>query len=160
MCKTLDTTWLMKTLPLWLLTMALVCAKLVLLEMTLPEPFSPSIVGRPRHQGVMVGMGQKDSYVGRWGPEQERYSHPEIPHWTWNRHQLGRHGKGKILDKALGIRNNTPSLNCSFSLLYFSSTRFGIILSTTNFAWHQKSTQYFSQKLPSTQKPTERKWLR
>ena len=26
-------------------------------------PFS-SIVGRPRHQGVMVGMGQKDSYVG------------------------------------------------------------------------------------------------
>jgi hypothetical protein len=25
---------------------------------------SRSIVGRPRHQGVMVGMGQKDSYVG------------------------------------------------------------------------------------------------
>ena len=24
----------------------------------------PSIVGRPRHVGVMVGMGQKDSYVG------------------------------------------------------------------------------------------------
>jgi len=24
----------------------------------------PSIVGRPRHQGVMVGMGQKDCYVG------------------------------------------------------------------------------------------------
>ncbi|KAI3420205.1 Major actin [Globodera pallida] len=24
----------------------------------------PSIVGRPRHQGVMVSMGQKDSYVG------------------------------------------------------------------------------------------------
>src|SRR5260221_10290295 len=23
-----------------------------------------SIVGRPRHQGIMVGMGQKDSYVG------------------------------------------------------------------------------------------------
>jgi len=26
--------------------------------------FYSSIVGRPRHQGVMVGMGQKDSYVG------------------------------------------------------------------------------------------------
>lgn len=26
--------------------------------------FRRSIVGRPRHQGVMVGMGQKDSYVG------------------------------------------------------------------------------------------------
>jgi len=24
----------------------------------------PALVGRPRHQGVMVGMGQKDSYVG------------------------------------------------------------------------------------------------
>ncbi|ULT80762.1 hypothetical protein L3Y34_010963 [Caenorhabditis briggsae] len=29
-----------------------------------PSAVFPSIVGRPRHQGVMVGMGQKDSYVG------------------------------------------------------------------------------------------------
>ncbi|KAG9352129.1 hypothetical protein JZ751_020542 [Albula glossodonta] len=29
-----------------------------------PGAVFPSIVGRPRHQGVMVGMGQKDSYVG------------------------------------------------------------------------------------------------
>lgn len=29
-----------------------------------PTVVFPSIVGRPRHQGVMVGMGQKDSYVG------------------------------------------------------------------------------------------------
>jgi len=29
-----------------------------------PRSVFPSIVGRPRHQGVMVGMGQKDSYVG------------------------------------------------------------------------------------------------
>lgn len=29
-----------------------------------PRTIFPSIVGRPRHQGVMVGMGQKDSYVG------------------------------------------------------------------------------------------------
>uniref|UniRef100_A0A8C6N5T5 Actin n=1 Tax=Mus spicilegus TaxID=10103 RepID=A0A8C6N5T5_MUSSI len=29
-----------------------------------PRAEFPSIVGRPRHQGVMVGMGQKDSYVG------------------------------------------------------------------------------------------------
>ncbi|KAG5684496.1 hypothetical protein PVAND_013726 [Polypedilum vanderplanki] len=28
-----------------------------------PRAVFPSIVGRPRHQGVMVGMGQKDSYV-------------------------------------------------------------------------------------------------
>ncbi|KAI6243676.1 hypothetical protein M3Y99_00030200 [Aphelenchoides fujianensis] len=29
-----------------------------------PRAVFPSIVGRPRHQGVMVGMGQKDSYRG------------------------------------------------------------------------------------------------
>merc|ERR1712181_152011 len=29
-----------------------------------PRAGFPSIVGRPRHQGVMAGMGQKDAYVG------------------------------------------------------------------------------------------------
>ncbi|XP_066302298.1 actin, non-muscle 6.2-like isoform X2 [Branchiostoma lanceolatum] len=29
-----------------------------------PRAVFPSIVGRPRHQGEMVGMGQKDGYVG------------------------------------------------------------------------------------------------
>ncbi|KAK6040728.1 hypothetical protein COOONC_21766 [Cooperia oncophora] len=29
-----------------------------------PRAVFPSIVGRPRHQGIMVGMGQKDSFVG------------------------------------------------------------------------------------------------
>ena len=29
-----------------------------------PRAVFPSIVGRLRHTGVMVGMGQKDSYVG------------------------------------------------------------------------------------------------
>jgi actin beta/gamma 1 len=29
-----------------------------------PRAVFPSIVGRPKHQGIMVGMGQKDSYVG------------------------------------------------------------------------------------------------
>ena len=29
-----------------------------------PRAVFPSIIGRPRHTGVMVGMGQKDSYVG------------------------------------------------------------------------------------------------
>ncbi|KAG1673013.1 hypothetical protein FOA52_005943 [Chlamydomonas sp. UWO 241] len=29
-----------------------------------PRSVFPSIVGRPRHKGAMVGMGQKDSYVG------------------------------------------------------------------------------------------------
>ncbi len=29
-----------------------------------PRALFPAVVGRPRHQGVMVGMGQKDAYVG------------------------------------------------------------------------------------------------
>jgi actin-related protein len=29
-----------------------------------PRAVFPSIIGRPKHKGVMVGMGQKDSYVG------------------------------------------------------------------------------------------------
>ncbi|XP_050686328.1 uncharacterized protein LOC126980453 [Eriocheir sinensis] len=29
-----------------------------------PRAVFPSIVGRPRHHGVMVGMGQKDAYIG------------------------------------------------------------------------------------------------
>ena len=29
-----------------------------------PRAVFPSIVGRPRHQGFMVVMGQRDSYVG------------------------------------------------------------------------------------------------
>ena len=77
-------------LPLWLLTMAPACAKLGSLAMTPRGPsFLPSwadpgdvavcivaplsllivvlnacIIHTCRHQGVMVGMGQKDSYVG------------------------------------------------------------------------------------------------
>ena len=29
-----------------------------------PRAVFSSIVGRPRHQGIMVGMGQRDTYVG------------------------------------------------------------------------------------------------
>ena len=29
-----------------------------------PQVLFPSVVGFPRHQGVMVGMGEKDVYVG------------------------------------------------------------------------------------------------
>lgn len=31
---------------------------------SMPQVEFRSLVGRQRHQGVMVGMGQKDSYVG------------------------------------------------------------------------------------------------
>lgn len=29
-----------------------------------PRSVFPSVVGRPRHQGIMVGMGREDTFVG------------------------------------------------------------------------------------------------
>src|SRR5262249_6325595 len=44
--------------------MAPVCARLASPVAPLLSRCSPSSAGAPRHKGVMVGMGQKDAYVG------------------------------------------------------------------------------------------------
>merc|ERR1711994_186419 len=62
-CDKKESRCVTKTQPLWSLTTAPACARPVSPVMT-PQGLSSPPFGRPRHQGVMVGMGQKDSYVG------------------------------------------------------------------------------------------------
>ena len=51
-----------------------------------PRAVFSSIVDRPRHQGVMVGMGQKDSYIG----DEAQSKRGILPHRAWHCDQLGR----------------------------------------------------------------------
>ena len=54
-----------------------------------PRAVFPSIVGRPRHQGVMMGMAQKDGYVGDFRAVKERYFGAEIPDRARHRDVVG-----------------------------------------------------------------------
>ena len=48
-----------------------------------PRTIFPSIVGRPRHRGVMVGMAQKDCYVG---DEAEARGYSMFsPYFSWSK---------------------------------------------------------------------------
>merc|ERR1711936_711201 len=61
--KSINPICVTKTLLLLLLTMALGCARLALLGMMLPELSSHPLLAVLATK-VMVGMGQKDAYVG------------------------------------------------------------------------------------------------
>ncbi|KAL3672980.1 actin [Phytophthora oleae] len=52
-----------------------------------PRAVFPSIVGRPKHLGIMVGMDQKDTYVG------DEAQSKRVSHQARYRHELGRHEK-------------------------------------------------------------------
>ena len=70
--------------------MAPACVKWPLLGMTHPAVF-PSVVLYPWHQGVMVGIGQKDSYAAYEAQEHAPHPDPEIPHGASHCYQLGGH---------------------------------------------------------------------
>lgn len=76
--------------------MALACAKLALLKIT-PSNCVPIHHQAPQHQGLMVGVGQKDSYRLGWGvggdPKQEQCPDPEVPRGAGHHHRPGSWGR-------------------------------------------------------------------
>ncbi|EPB76074.1 Actin [Ancylostoma ceylanicum] len=99
-----------------------------------PRAVFPSIVGRPRHQGVMVGMGQKDSYVGDEA-QSKREEHPVLLTEAPLNPKSNREKMTQIMFETF----NTPAMYVNIQAvlsLYASGRTTGIVLDTGDGVTH------------------------
>nr|VDD32717.1 unnamed protein product [Brassica oleracea] len=98
-----------------------------------PRAVFPSIVGRPRHTGVMVGMGQKDAYVG--DEAQSKREHPVLLTEAPLNPKANREKMTQIMFETF----NTPAMYVAIQTvlsLYASGRTTGIVLASGDGVSH------------------------